>query len=95
MPCSVSGVTTEPSEMPISTSRMRIIAVGISIGRPASAAPATARIEPDRKPAGIPSRPSVRPPAKANASVSATWRNMAERPIVEGTDKDGEPVSSD
>ena len=89
MPCSVSGVTTAPSEMPISTRRTRISGVGISIGRPASAAPATARIEPDRKPAGIPSRPSVRPPAAANASVSARWRNMAVRLIDDGTDKDG------
>ena len=48
MPLSVAGVTTAPSEMPISTSRTRIIGSGISSGRPASAAAATIRIEPDR-----------------------------------------------
>ena len=48
MPLSVAGVTTAPSEMPISTSRIRIGSVGISIGRPASEAAATMRIEPDR-----------------------------------------------
>ena len=57
MPCSVSGVTTAPSDMPISTNIARIINVGISIGRPASEAPATARIEPDNQPAGTPSQP--------------------------------------
>ena len=48
MPCSVSGVTTAPSEMPISTNSTRISGVGISIGRPASEAAATAMIAPDR-----------------------------------------------
>ena len=76
MPCSVAGVTTAPSEMPISTRSTRISGDGISIGRPASEAAATARIEPDRKPAGMPSRPSVRPPAAAKAK---RFREMAER----------------
>ena len=47
MPCSVSGVTTAPSEMPISTKMARVSSGGISSGRPASAAAATSRIEPD------------------------------------------------
>ena len=89
MPFSVAGVTTAPSEMPISTRRMRIGSIGISIGRPASEAAATARIEPERYPAGTPSSPSVRPPAAANASVSATWRTIAVRLLDDGADKNG------
>src|SRR5450759_4819241 len=75
MPCRVSGVTTAPKEM------------GISIGRPASDAQATARIEPDRNPAGIPRKPSVMPPTAANARVSARWRNIAVRLMGAGADK--------
>ena len=48
MPRSISGVITEPSEMPSSTKIVRITDSGISIGRPASAAAATARMAPDR-----------------------------------------------
>ncbi len=48
MPRSVAGVTTAPSEMPISTSRMRIGSKGICSGRPAIEAQATNKIEPDR-----------------------------------------------
>ncbi len=47
MPCSVSGVTTEPSEMPISTKMTRVSQSGIFIGRRASAATATAMIAPE------------------------------------------------
>ena len=75
MPFSVAGVTTAPSEMPISTSRMRIGSSGISIGRPASAAAATARIEPERYPAGNPRSPSVNPPAAANGQ---RFRDVAD-----------------
>jgi hypothetical protein len=77
MPCNVSGVTTAPSEMPISTKIARINNVGISIGRPISEAPATANIEPDSQPAGTPERPKTAPPAAAIAKVSARWRNIA------------------
>ena len=48
MPCSVSGVTTAPSEMPTSTKIERVSSCGISSGRPASAAAPTVRMEPDR-----------------------------------------------
>ena len=85
MPLSVAGVTTAPSEMPISTSSTRTSGVGISIGRPASEAAATARIEPDKKPAGMPRRPSVTPPAAAITSVSASWRTMALRSMAGGS----------
>ena len=87
MPCSVSGVTTAPSEMPISTRRTRSSGVGISIGRPASEAAATANIEPDRKPAGIPRKPSVNPPTAATASVSARLRAVAMWLMDDGADK--------
>src|SRR5450631_437614 len=87
MPLSVAGVTTAPSEIPISTRRMRIGSVGIVIGRPASEAQATARIEPDSQPAGTPVSPSVSPPATANASVSATSRNILVRSMDDGADK--------
>jgi len=48
MPSSMSGVITEPSQMPSSTKTTRASGTGTSIGRPASAAAATTRIEPDR-----------------------------------------------
>ena len=48
MPCSMAGVTTAPSEMPITTKIARASDAGTSIGRPASAAIATASTEPER-----------------------------------------------
>src|SRR5262249_52543600 len=64
----------------------RINNVGTCIGRPASDAPATARIEPDSHPAGTPTRPNAAPPAAANASVSPRWRNATIRSWVVGAD---------
>src|SRR5215831_1789512 len=87
MPCSVSGVTTEPSEIPISTKIARVTKVGTSSGRPASEAAATARIEPDSQPAGNPVSPSAVPPLTAKASVSARRRRVPRRSVVGGTDK--------
>ena len=87
IPCNVSGVTTAPSDMPISTKMARINNVGISIGRPASDAPATARIEPDSQPAGTPMSPSAAPPAAARASVSARWRTVVKRSVTDDADK--------
>ncbi len=52
MPVSVSGVTTAPSEMPTITKHGRASRSGTFIGRPASAATATASIEPETRPAG-------------------------------------------
>ena len=49
----VSGVTIAPSSMPISTKHMRATVDGTRIGRPASAAMATASTEPETSPAGM------------------------------------------
>jgi hypothetical protein len=73
--------------MPISTKMARINSVGINIGRPASDAPATARIEPDSQPAGTPRSPNADPPAAAMTSVSARWRKDARRSLTDGADK--------
>src|SRR5262245_9568972 len=87
MPCKVSGVTTAPSDMPMSTNIARISSVGTDIDRPARAAPATARMEPDSQPAGTPARPSTAPPTAATPSVSARWRRSVSRFVAEGADK--------
>src|SRR5262249_24072582 len=87
MPCKVSGVTTAPSDMPMSTNIARISGVGTNIGRAARAAPATARMEPDNQPAGTPARPSTAPPTAATPSVSARWRRSASRFVAEGAYK--------
>jgi hypothetical protein len=73
--------------MPINTSKVRSSGGGMVIGRPASEAAATARIEPDRKPAGMPRKPSVSPPAAAKAKVSATRRRIVVRLTGDGADK--------
>ena len=87
MPCKVSGVTAAPSDMPMSMNIARINSVGMNIGRPATAAPATAKIEPDSQPAGTPARPSAAPPMAATPSVSARWRRPASRFVAEGAGK--------
>ena len=51
--------------MPISTKQTRAIGDGTRIGRPASAAIATASTEPETRPAGIPSLAKAMPPAAA------------------------------
>ena len=79
MPCSVSGVTTAPSEMPMTTKIERVSSVGISSGRPAKAAADAVKIAPDSQPAGSPSMPKVAPPTAAMASVSATRRRVCRR----------------
>ena len=56
IPFSVSGVTTAPSRIPTSTKHSRAIGTGIFMGRPASAATATASIEPETNPPGKPIR---------------------------------------
>src|SRR5262249_59188772 len=61
---------------------------GVNMGRRASGAPATARMEPDSQPAGTPARPSTAPPTAATPSVSARWRRSASRLVAEGADKD-------
>jgi len=75
IPVSVSGVTTAPSSMPISMKHRRASHSGILVGRPASAAHATASTDPETSPAGTPIRLKPTPPAPATASVSATCRN--------------------
>jgi hypothetical protein len=75
--------------VPIKTKIARISVAGISIGRPAIAAPATARIEPESLPAGTPTSPSALPPIAAIASVSER-RRRATKPGLEGVaDKAG------
>jgi len=86
MPCNVSGVTTAPSDIPIRMKIARIKDVGTCIGRPANDAPATARIEPDSQPAGMPTSPNAAPPTAANASVSPRWRSATMRSWVAGAD---------
>jgi hypothetical protein len=71
MPRSVSGVTTAPSRIPISTKHTRASGIGIFIGRPASAATAVASMEPDTRPAGTPIHIKPSPPTAAISSVSA------------------------
>ena len=56
IPLSVSGVTTAPSRIPTRTKHTRAIGTGIFMGRPASAAIATASIEPETSPPGKPIR---------------------------------------
>src|SRR6185312_2818161 len=86
MPCSISGVITEPSEMPSSTKMVRMSGTGTSIGRPARAAADTTGMAPDRYPPGTPVRRRPRPPATARASVSAVRASSDGRGI---TDKAG------
>src|SRR5690349_21824625 len=76
MPASVRGVTTAPMLMPSRMKNTRATGVGTVIGRPASAATATHRIAPERKPAGNFAIASVVPPATAIRAVSATLRNL-------------------
>ena len=54
IPCSVSGVTTAPKSIPISTKQTRASGNGTRTGRPASAATATASMDPDTNPPGNP-----------------------------------------
>src|SRR5262245_8494825 len=89
IPCSVSGVTTAPSDVPISTKIAHISSVGISIGRPAIAEPATARIEPDSQPAGTPISPSAAPPTAAVARVSDRRPKTTRRGLEDVEDKAG------
>ena len=74
MPARVSGVTTAPSSMPISTKQIRASHSGTRVGRRNRAAVATASTEPETRPAGTPISVKVIPPAAAIASVSTTGR---------------------
>ena len=71
MPWSVAGVTTAPRSMPMITKQTRASGSGIFIGRPTSAATATASIAPVTRPAGKPSRVNATAPVAAISSVSA------------------------
>src|SRR6516162_5332061 len=70
IPCKVSGVTTAPSRMPITTNATCASGTGIVIGRPSNAATAVASIDPDTKPAGMPIHVKPSPPARAVSKVS-------------------------
>ena len=60
----------------------RINSVGITIGRPASAAPATAKIEPDSQPAGTPMSPNAAPPPDMSALSSlSSLASLATLPL--------------
>ena len=65
-PLSVSGVTTAPSEMPTRTEITRDSGTGTCIGRPNSAAGATASSEPVTSPAGKPSAVRTHPAGRGD-----------------------------
>jgi hypothetical protein len=69
--------------MPTSTKQIRASASGTCMGRPASAATATASIEPATSPAGKPISAKASPPAAAISRVSAAGRD------ARSGDKDG------
>jgi hypothetical protein len=70
-PLKVSGLTAAPREIPTSTEITRDSGAGTVIGRPASAATATASNEPMTNPAGRPRKARMLPPAAPTANVSA------------------------
>src|SRR6185312_4062474 len=75
-PLSVSGVTTVPSTMPMATKHSRARPNGTFMGRPNSAATATASTEPETSPAGNPTTVKATPPASAISSVSQVSSNV-------------------
>ena len=74
MPLTISGVTTAPSITPTSTNEARAIGSVTVIGRPISAAQATASIDPVTRPAGKPVAAMATPPSVAISRVSAVRR---------------------
>ena len=74
MPLTISGVTTAPSITPTSTKEARAIGSVTVIGRPMSAAQATASIDPVTRPAGKPVAAMATPPSVAISRVSAVRR---------------------
>ncbi len=83
MCCSNCRDTSEPSEIPSSTSTDWVRIGGIDSGLPAIAAIPTAIIAPEISPPGRLSRRNSAPPAAPSASVSTTLRILA-RPGMAG-----------
>src|SRR5229473_4076575 len=77
MCCRSCRDTSEPSEIPSSTSTAWVRIGGIASGRPAIAAMPTAIMAPEINPPGRLSRRNSAPPAVPMASVSSTWRVLA------------------
>jgi hypothetical protein len=76
IPRTVSGVAMPPTVIPSAMKKTRASRVGMNIGRPASAAIATATMAPAIQPAGKRARSNRNPPANATSRVSARWRGL-------------------
>src|SRR4051812_2628114 len=77
MCCSNCRDTSEPSEIPSSTSTVWVRIGGTASGLPAIAAMPTAIMAPEIKPPGRPAHRNSAPPAAPIASVSSTLRSLA------------------
>src|SRR6476620_9324527 len=86
MCCSNCRDTSEPSEIPSSTSTVWVRIGGTASGRPAIAAMPTAIMAPEISPPGRPAHRNSAPPAAPIASVSSTWRILARLGMANAID---------
>src|SRR6476620_8713792 len=86
MCCSNCDDTSEPSEIPSSTSTVWVRIGGTASGRPAIAAMPTAIMAPEISPPGRPAHRNSAPPAAPIASVSSTWRILARLGMANAID---------